>query len=516
MLAAISVMCPARGKGESFLKGMNRSRCLLFAVALCGFIAMAAVAQTPDSSSSSRALLEDAASYAKETGVSLDEAVRRLRLQTEVGRLDEMLATQEAESFAGLWIEHEPKFRVVVRFQDPAAEGRLRARVAGTPLEGLVETRQAAVSLAQLEKRRDAAVQRARRLGFAVDSDINVQDNRVEIQSDRAQSLRAAIAAERANLPERVEILTVPGLAKPSVLRGGDGDPDTARWVHRPPYLLQLRRDLHGRALRQLSDLPGAAAAICGRSLLRLGRRAVAHRLGYTDVTNEFNSGLGYRAVVGTRGRADQTVGSYVCKWGTTTGRTCGYIQSRHAEPSYVPNSDDTFVRVNGYGAVLSAPGDSGGPWFLENVAYGINSGAYSDGDAIYMPINYIDRLGVSVLTYNPGPGCGAPPVASFYYRASTTFVDFNASGSYDPDGSIISYSWDFGDATTGSGVTVSHIYPYEGNFLVTLTVTDNSGKTGQSAQYVNASSDPCGGDPCCGDPRRGTYCCGNPYCWEP
>jgi len=496
---------------------MYRSRCLLFAVALCGFTAMTAVAQTPDSSSSSRALLEDAASYAKETGVSLDEAVRRLRLQTEVGRLDEMLAIQEAESFAGLWIEHKPKFRVVVRFQDPAAEGRLRARVASTPLAGLVEARQAAVSLAQLEKHRDAAVQRARRLGFAVDSDINIQDNRVEIQSDRAQSLRAAIVAERVNLPERVEILAVPGLAKPSVLRGGDGDPGyctggfTVRHIYSNYVGISTAAHCGNYQTFQGLPLPFAAEVFYDSGDVQWHTAC-----GYTDVTNEFNSGLGYRAVVGTRGRADQTVGSYVCKWGTTTGRTCGYIQSRHAEPSYVPNSDDTFVRVNGYGAVLSAPGDSGGPWFLENVAYGINSGSYSDGDAIYMPINYIDRLGVSVLTYNPGPGCGAPPVASFYWSASTIFADFNASGSYDPDGSIVSYSWDFGDGTTGSGVTVSHIYPYEGTFLVTLTVTDDSGKTGQSAQYVNASSDPCGGDPCCGDPCCGSYCCGNPYCIEP
>ena len=123
-----------------------------------------------------------------------------------------------------------------------------------------------------------------------------------------------------------------------------------------------------------------------------------------------------------------------------------------------MPNGDDTFVRVNGYGAILSAPGDSGGPWFLEDIAYGINSGAFSDGDAIYMPINYIDRLGVSVLTYNPSPACVAAPVASFTYVASGTWVDFNASGSYDPDGSIVSYDWDFGDGTTGSGVTTGHV----------------------------------------------------------
>lgn len=488
---------------------MYRSYRLLFAVVLCGFFAVPAIAQMANPPS--QALLEDAASYAKDTGVSVDEAVRRLRLQVEVGGLDAMLSIQEP-SFAGLWIEHQPKYRVVVRFQDPSAEGRLRARVAGTALEGLIENRPAAASLAQLEKRRDAAKQRIQRLGFAVDTDINIQENRVEIHSDRAQSLRAAIAAERANLPERVEVMAVPALAKPSVLRGGDpGYTCTGGFIVR-------YKDSFG-------EIGISTAAHCGNYQTFQGL-ALPFRYesfydsadvqwhsacGYTDVNNEFNSGLGYRACVGTRSRGDQTVGTYVCKWGTTTGRTCGYIQSRHAEPSYVPSSDDTFVRVNGYGAILSAPGDSGGPWFLENIAYGINSGSYSDGDAIYMPINYIDRLGVEVLTFDPGPGCGPPPVASFYYSASGTWVDFNASGSSSPHGSITSYSWDFGDGTTGSGVAPSHLYPYEGSFTVTLKVTDSIGKTATSVRYVYAGNDPCGGDPCCG-----TYCCGNPYCIEP
>jgi len=55
--------------------------------------------------------------------------------------------------------------------------------------------------------------------------------------------------------------------------------------------------------------------------------------------------------------------------------------------------------------------------------------------------------------------------------------VSFDASTSTD-DGSIVSYAWDFGDGTTGSGVTTTHAYTTTGTFTVTLTVTDNSGQT--------------------------------------
>jgi streptogrisin C len=490
---------------------MSRSYRLLLIVVVCCLALTPVFAQKP--APPSQALLQDAAAYAAQNEVSLDEAVRRLGLQAEIGRLDATLTDQEP-TFAGLWVEHKPQFKLVVRFQDKSAEGRLRTRLATTPLANVpVEIRPAAASLAQLETRRAAAKQRIKRLGIPVDTDINIQENRVEIQSDRAQAVRAAIAAERAPLPERVEILAVPSLAKPSVLRGGDGDPGMCTGGF-------TVRDYYGRVgittaahCSNSTTFQGMPLPFVDEAFYDSGDVQWHLACPYTEVTNEFNSGLGYRGCTGARGRADQTVGTYVCKWGTTTGRTCGYIQSRHAEPSYVPGSDDTFVRVNGYGAVLSAPGDSGGPWFLETIAYGINSGAYSDGDAIYMPINYLERIAVSVLTYNPTPACVAAPVATFTYSASGTWVDFNASGSYDPDGSIVSYAWNFGDGTTGTGATISHVFPYEGYFSVTLTVTDNSGYTSQSVQSVYAGTyyDPCGGDPCCG-----TYCCGNPYCIEP
>ncbi|HEX7151599.1 MAG TPA: PKD domain-containing protein [Thermoanaerobaculia bacterium] len=496
---------------------MSISRRLVVAVGLSSLLSLSlspTFAQTPSPGSASQGLRQDAASYAAQTGVSLDEAVRRLELQSEVGKLEETLEQQEP-SFAGLWIEHTPQYRVVVRFTDAAAEVRLRKRVAGTPLEGIVrETRRAAASLRQLEKRRTAALQRVRHLGFAVDIDINVKENRVEIYSERAQSVRAAIAAERAPLPERVEIMSVPELAKPAVLRGGDGDQGfcsggfTVRSTDSTSFGISTAGHCDNYQTFQGMALPFVAEVFYDAGDVQWHSAC-----GYTDVSNEFNSGLGYRACLGTRTRAQQAIGTYVCKWGNATARTCGYIQSKSYNPSYIPgNGEDSYIRVNGYGAILVRPGDSGGPWFVDNLAYGISSGSISDGDAIYMAIDYFHWVGAAILTYNPGSGCGARPVATFTYSASSTWVDFNASGSYDPDGSIVSYAWDFGDGTTGSGAVVNHVYPYEGYFTVTLTVTDNTGKTSQSVQSVYAGTyiDPCAGDPCCY-----STCCGRPYCLE-
>jgi len=52
----------------------------------------------------------------------------------------------------------------------------------------------------------------------------------------------------------------------------------------------------------------------------------------------------------------------------------------------------------------------------------------------------------------------------------------FDADTSYDPDGTIVSHEWDFGDEASGSGVSVTHTYDAPGLYDVTLTVTDDTG----------------------------------------
>jgi hypothetical protein len=81
--------------------------------------------------------------------------------------------------------------------------------------------------------------------------------------------------------------------------------------------------------------------------------------------------------------------------------------------------------------------------------------------------------------------GANHQPVASFSYMCTALSCTFDAANSDDPDGTLTSYHWDFGDDDTGSGLTTSHTYEAPGTYTVVLTVTDNGGATGADSQDV-------------------------------
>jgi len=98
------------------------------------------------------------------------------------------------------------------------------------------------------------------------------------------------------------------------------------------------------------------------------------------------------------------------------------------------------------------------------------------------------DAVYLLLVEEEGGPG-GNAPTARFTFSPQTgnapLTVTFDGSESGDADGSITHYRWNFGDGTTGTGQTAVHTFQNEGEYTVTLTVTDNDGKTGSTSHPI-------------------------------
>ncbi|MGE5174779.1 MAG: PKD domain-containing protein [Hyphomicrobiales bacterium] len=116
---------------------------------------------------------------------------------------------------------------------------------------------------------------------------------------------------------------------------------------------------------------------------------------------------------------------------------------------------------------------------------FDMNTGAFnwtpgpSDAGVYSLTVCAVDQYGLSdcqniTITVEANNN---PPVAVAggpYSGAAGQPVQFNGSGSSDPDGNALTYAWDFGDGNSGTGATPSHTYAIANNYIATLTVTDD------------------------------------------
>lgn len=91
-------------------------------------------------------------------------------------------------------------------------------------------------------------------------------------------------------------------------------------------------------------------------------------------------------------------------------------------------------------------------------------------------------------------PPLNQPPVADFSYTTSELTVTFTDL-SYDTDGSVVAWAWNFGDGGTSNAQHPVHTYAAAGTYTVTLTVSDNEGATDTASQAVTVAEGN-GGEP--------------------
>jgi PKD repeat protein len=158
--------------------------------------------------------------------------------------------------------------------------------------------------------------------------------------------------------------------------------------------------------------------------------------------------------------------GSVAVKAQATGGNT-GVIQAKAWDASLTePNS----WQVGGASSAIPATGTSGVRMLNE-------------GTGALLAVLVGDFTVTSTASSGQEPN--QAPVPSFTTSLEGGKLTVDATASFDPDGQIVAYAWDFGDDSAATEAVATHQYQAPGTFTVTLTVVDNQGLRASTSQEV-------------------------------
>ena len=349
--------------------------------------------------------------YAKDYGVTVEEAERRFGVIREASLLADTLRSTDPDTFAGTEIVHSPEFAVKVKFSKNAAEKlaalglskEFRAEVAEEN-EKVVAARQQAIARALSSS--GVRYHSARR-----------PDGTIDIMTEGADTpkvaglLRAAGIDSRRTQSRTVERIPVKGVDKgQAAIRGGDvmynnGVCTAGFTVYRASSPSTRYKLTAGHCEERLYGPGGILLPFVEQRTGVYTKFDVQwHSKGTFDtLTNVVRNGQNADlAITSVYPASVFQAGEYLCKYGWATYKTCGKIISTNYD---FQGDGGQFVQVSAENGVnLSEGGDSGAPWFSEywKEAWGlhVDDARYPNtNDAIFMPIRNIEELGLRVLT---------------------------------------------------------------------------------------------------------------------
>jgi hypothetical protein len=317
--------------------------------------------------------------YASHFQVSAEEAQRRVRLLDEVGDLEARLESEYRDSFAGLWVEHDPDLTLFVAVTSDAAVGGIAAQ-AGEELASVLHFQAASFTYAELIE-----IQNSLDITDSVANStlVDVKRNRVVVEV-LEESIEAATEVVRA-LPNAAAINVEPvgSLPEPVVDIYGGASLDT------------FAQGLSGTAGFSVKTIPPVAPA---DGILTAGH--LADTLQYNGVHLVFKNGSeggntdsqwhttpglvdtpkiwtggpgGFRNIKNQVGYNNVFVGQLMCKYGRTTAWGCGTVETKTQDPDGGGPKNAVWIRLADCdGPDLAWEGDSGGPVVVGNSGAGI------------------------------------------------------------------------------------------------------------------------------------------------
>jgi hypothetical protein len=356
------------------------------------------------------ALAQDASEYARQNEVTLAEAMRRLRAQEESVAATDRLQALYRDRLAGISIEHRPDYRISVLLTgtDPVPDQVIAAGGLDVPVTfrtGAAATREQVVAaMGQHREAIGALLPRGQGMGF------DPRTGEMVLLVRSADGDLAALDAELETLtgvPIRIRVLDGPDadLAVEGGSRVEGVDPANGRRYYCTTGFVVTNGSRTGVVTAAhcpdtLSYRDPEGGEVPLEFVGQWGARYQDVQVHVSDraqqpVFHADKSGAAVRRVLSWRNRTSTRAGDAVCHRGESTGYSCSQVELT----DYIPPGelcggpcDPTWVTVKGPGC---RGGDSGGPVFNGNVAFGILKGG----------------------NYRSAGGC------NFYYYMSTDFL---------------------------------------------------------------------------------------------
>jgi hypothetical protein len=335
-------------------------------------------------------------------GIPIGEMRADLARQELVGRMNAALRNLDPSLFGGLFVDYEPAYQINILVPPGKSTGIAQAIQAGPfdSLDPFIQISETTHTEAVLVEAMDAVA----RLSDAITaSDIDLRNGLVLVYTDAADVDRVRALVESASLPIPTQDVHVEAGGFIDELNSYGG----LRLSHPNDDCTS------GFSVSSTVGLPDgvSTAAHCpdngvteqGVTLTFVDSRWGGDQdvewlktPGMTDI-NAIWDGTSNRQITSRTGRSEMFVSQAVCRFGVNGGRGCTTIVSVNANPgSLDPNHtyNNTWIRTGSCG---SLPGDSGGPYYFGNAAFGTHKGKFFNQDCVFMAQNFMSVLNIRV-----------------------------------------------------------------------------------------------------------------------
>jgi len=372
-----------------FTRGM-----IAFALAGIALAPAIAGAQSPRVQSPAEALLQDAGEYARQNDVPLEQAVRRLRAQEESLAATESIRQQYKHRLAGIAIEHRPSYRIMVLLTGSAPVPDRTISAGGMPVPIVFRTGARATAeeiVSAIVRHRDAIrsiLPRVSGMGLDPRTGELVMMARAEDAELHGVEALDAKMETATGVPVRIRVLNRADDSNSGVEGGarleGVDPANGKKYACTTGFVVT---DGKRRGIVTAAHCPdiltyfGPAGARAELSFA--GQWGANHQDVQVHLSDEAQRPLFYadsrktvaRTLSHSRPRASIRAGDAICRRGETSGYSCSQVELTH----YSPPGDLCGGACAPVWITVPGPscrgGDSGGPIFSGNVAFGIIKG---------------------------------------------------------------------------------------------------------------------------------------------